>query len=133
MLLARVPLLRMACCQLSEPIYDLFPLLMFHVPRVNVIESDAGFSIEILGRTGIEYRELDRVLFIESEILMTDVPTVAIWKDHIRTWKPPHANEQIGEEVRTEILKRISAALKWRNIQVEIHSQAAGWTKGSPE
>ena len=28
---------------------------MFHIPRVNVIESESGFSIEILGRTGMEY------------------------------------------------------------------------------
>jgi hypothetical protein len=105
-------------------------LLMFQIPRVNVIQSDAGFSIEMLGRTGIEYRESDRAMFVESEILMTDTPTVAIWKDHIRTWKPPHDNEQITEEKRTEILKRICAALKWRNTQVEIHSQATGWVKG---
>ena len=96
--------------------------VMFHIPRANVIESDTGFSVEILGRTGIEYRESDKVLFIESEILMTDLPTVAIWKDHIRAWQPPHGNEQISEGMRTEILKRTCAALKWRNTQVEIHS-----------
>ena len=106
---------------------------MFHTPRVNVIESDAGFSVEILGRTGLEYRESDKVLLVESEILMTDVPTVAIWKDHIRAWQPPHEEEQISEEMRMEILKRICSALKWRNTRVEIHSQATGWTKGWPE
>jgi hypothetical protein len=103
---------------------------MFHIPRVNVIESDTGFSVEILGRTGLEYRESDKVLLVESEVLMTDAPTVAIWKDHIRAWQPPHDKEQISEEMRTAILKRICSALKWRNTQVEIHSQATGWVKG---
>lgn len=105
---------------------------MFHIPRVNVIESDAGFSIEILGRTGIEYREFEpkRSMFIESEILMTETPTVAIWKDHIRAWSPPNEKEQLADEKRTEILKRICAAFKWRYTQVEIHSKATGWVKG---
>lgn len=103
---------------------------MFHTPQVNVIQSDTGFSVEMLGRTGIEYRESDKAMFVESEILMTDVPTVAIWSDHIRAWKPPHDKEQISEEKRTEILKHICAALKWRNTQVEVHSQATGWIKG---
>ena len=103
---------------------------MFHIPRLNVIESENGFSVEILGRTGIEYRESSKAMFIESEILMTDVPNVAIWKDHIRAWKPPHDKEPVSEEKRTEILRHICAALKWRNTQVEIHSEATGWVKG---
>ena len=103
---------------------------MYHIPRVNVIESDTGFSIEMLGRTGMEYRESGKMMMIESEILMTDVPTVAIWKDHIRAWQSPHDKEPISEAIRTEILKRICGALKWRNMRVEIHSQATGWVKG---
>lgn len=103
---------------------------MFHIPRVNVIESDTGFSVEMLGRTGMEYREGDKIMFIESEIAMTDVPTVAIWKDSIRAWKPPQDKEQITETKRMEILKNICAAKKWRGTQVEIHSQATGWVKG---
>lgn len=103
---------------------------MFHIPRPNVIESDSGFSVEILGRTGMQYRETAKVMFIESEILMTDVPTMAIWKDHIRGWRPPHDQELVAEEKRIEILRNICAALKWRKTQVEIHSQATGWVKG---
>jgi hypothetical protein len=103
---------------------------MFHQPRVNVIQSDTGFSIEFLGRTGFEYRESDKRMHIESEILDTEIPTVAIWKDWIRAWKPPYDNEEISEEKRVEILKRICAALKWDNTQVEIHSEASGWVKG---
>jgi hypothetical protein len=103
---------------------------MFHIPRINVIESDSGFSVEMLGRTGMEYREGDKVMFIEAEVGMTDVPTIAIWKDSIRGWKAPHDNELVTEEKRVEILKNICAAKRWRGTQVEIHSQATGWVKG---
>lgn len=76
---------------------------MFQISRVNVIDSESGFSVEILGRTGIEYRESDRAMFIESEILMTNVPTVAIWKDQIRAWKPPHDRERVDDGKRNEM------------------------------
>ena len=42
---------------------------MFFRPRVNVVESDAGFSVEVLGRTGIRYREGDKSIFVDSEVL----------------------------------------------------------------
>jgi hypothetical protein len=103
---------------------------MFYSPQVNVIANDEGFSIEVLGRTGIEYKEGDKAMFIDSEILMTKVPTVAIWKDRMQTWKPPHDKEKITEEKRMEILKNICAALKWKNTLVEIHGDATGWVKG---
>ncbi|MGA2434280.1 MAG: Imm74 family immunity protein [Bryobacteraceae bacterium] len=86
--------------------------------------------IEALGRIGMEYREGDKVMYIESEILDTEVPAVAIWKDEIQAWKPPYERERITEEKRMEILKRISAALKWENTPVQIHSEATGWVKG---
>ena len=78
----------------------------------------------------MEYRESDKTMFIESEILMIDIPTVAIWRDRIRSWGPPYDSEPISEQKQTEILQHICAALKWRNTQVEIHSQATGWIKG---
>jgi hypothetical protein len=102
---------------------------MFHIPRVNVVESDTGFSVALLGRTGLKYQEFDKVLLAESEILMTDVPTVAIWKDCIQSWQPPHDLDKITEEKRTEIVIRICAALKWNGWRVEIHSEATGWVQ----
>ena len=78
----------------------------------------------------MEYREGDKVMLIDSEILNTKVPSVAIWKDRIQTWKPPYDIEKITEEKRMEILKRVSAALKWQNTPIEVHSQATGWVKG---
>jgi hypothetical protein len=78
----------------------------------------------------MEYKERDKVMFVESEIGMTDPPTLAIWKDELRKWKPPHDQEEISEQKRMEILKNICAVLKWKKIQVEIHSRATGWVKG---
>lgn len=41
----------------------------FSEPRANLIESDAGFSVEVLGQTGIRYSEGGRTAFVDSEVL----------------------------------------------------------------
>jgi hypothetical protein len=43
---------------------------MFEIPRVNVIQSDEGFSVEVLGRTGLLYTEGSKSLHIDSEVLV---------------------------------------------------------------
>jgi hypothetical protein len=93
---------------------------MFSSPRVNVIKSDTGFSVEALGLVGMNYQEGDKVAFIDSEILMTEPPSVAIWRNRIETWRPPHDNEIISEAKREEIIKNISGALRWRNVYAKI-------------
>ena len=99
----------------------------FHIPRVNVIESDAGFSVEILGMTGIRYRESDRSLLIHSELGGAEAPVMAIWRYHFSKWDPPYEQVPVTEAQKADILKRICSALKWQNIQVEIHSEGKGW------
>jgi hypothetical protein len=78
----------------------------------------------------MEYREGKRAIHIESEILMTSSPTIAIWKNWLRAWKPPYDTETITEDRRTEILKRVCAALKWKNTHGRIHSKMTGWVSG---
>jgi hypothetical protein len=44
---------------------------MFTIPKINVVAGDEGFSVEVLGRTGIEYREGGNAAFVDSEVLVT--------------------------------------------------------------
>jgi hypothetical protein len=93
---------------------------MFSIPRVNVIESDRGFSIELLGRTGMHYKEKDKTIFIECEILMTQSPNIALWKDCTMEWHFPYKEEAITKEMRAKIIKNICDALEWRGVDVKI-------------
>lgn len=43
---------------------------MFTIPKVNVIESDEGFSVEVLWPDGILYKEGGKNLHIESELVI---------------------------------------------------------------
>ena len=44
--------------------------MTFFIPRTNVVESDEGFSVEVLGPTGLRYTEAGRVLRLDSEMLV---------------------------------------------------------------
>ena len=68
---------------------------MFSAPKANVIESDAGFSIQVLGRTGMRYREGERELFIDSEVVAPG-KGIAIFTSSIDHWDPPHTGEFIS-------------------------------------
>jgi len=92
--------------------------MKFTIPRVNVIESDTGFQVELLGRTGLEYREGSKTLFVDAEIL---VHGIAIYSGSIKDWKEPYSEEIISSEKKQEILSNIEKAYSWRNESVKIY------------
>ncbi|HEV2038278.1 MAG TPA: hypothetical protein VGQ96_06710, partial [Candidatus Eremiobacteraceae bacterium] len=63
---------------------------VFSIPRVNVVQSSEGYSVEVLGRTGLQYIEGERRLFVDSEVLVGDAGLV-IYAGSIVRWDPPNA------------------------------------------
>lgn len=92
---------------------------MFTVPKINVVSSDEGFSVEILGRTGIEYREVGKLMFVDSEVLAVG-HGIAVFRSSIKGWQSPHEKEQITAEERQRILGNIRRAIEFQNQPVEI-------------
>jgi hypothetical protein len=92
---------------------------MLTSPRVNLVESDSGFSVEVLGRTGIKYREGAKVLFVDSEVLVTGKGIMVVAKS-IEHWDPPDDAELIGPEKKAIILNNIKDAIGFWNEPVEI-------------
>ena len=92
---------------------------MFSIPRVNVIESDTGFSVEVLGRTGMKYREGDKSLFVDSEVLVAG-KGIMIAAKSIIYWDPPNNEEPISPDKKAKILPNIRDAVSFKNESVEI-------------
>ena len=92
---------------------------MFTVPKINVISSDDGFSVEVLGRTGIEYREGGKSMFVDSEVLATG-RGIAVFRNSIKGWRLPYEKEQITAEERQRILGNICRAIEFQNQPVEV-------------
>jgi Immunity protein 74 len=92
---------------------------MFTVPKVNVVYSDEGFSVEVLGRTGIEYCEGGKSMSVDSEVLATG-HGIAVFRNSIKGWRSPHEKEQITSAERQRILENIRRAIEFRNQPIEI-------------
>lgn len=69
----------------------------FSEPEPNVIESSAGFSVRVLGRTGMQYTEGKRSVWIDSEVLATP-RAIAMFKETIRAWEGPDPGEVSATE-----------------------------------
>jgi hypothetical protein len=92
---------------------------MFREPRVNVIESDQGYSVEVLGRVGLKYTEGDKSLTVDSEVLMGSSGMV-VYKSSIRRWDPPHSGQAIDKSTKERITNNIRAAFRFKGYEIEI-------------
>lgn len=91
---------------------------MFKIPRDNCVESDEGFSVEVLGVTGVEYKAGDKTLFVDAEVLQTG--GIALFTRSIVTWKPPHDKRPISDAEKKVIISNIVEALAFKNLPVVI-------------
>jgi Immunity protein 74 len=85
---------------------------MFSVPKANFIESDSGYSVEVLGRTGIKYREHGKSMFIDSEVLSQGYG-IQIFVGSIAKWDPPHDKEVVSHREVQEIVQNIRLAFEF--------------------
>ena len=85
---------------------------------MNVIESDSGYRVEILGRTGLRYTEGARTMVIDSEILAS--VGVALWQSSIERWDPPSNSVLIDEGERRRIVENIRAAFEAKGDELVV-------------
>ena len=91
---------------------------LFTRPEPNLIVSNSGFSVKILGRTGLQYCENNKELFIDSEVLAE--PGIAIFSRSIKAWSPPFEHEHISESQKQKIIKNIKKAIEFCGERVEV-------------
>jgi hypothetical protein len=93
---------------------------MFSTPRPNLYESSDGFSVEVLGRTGLTYREASgREMFVDSEVLPGPAGML-VYRGTISQWKSPHNGEVINDAERERILQNIREAFRFQGFEIEV-------------
>ena len=92
---------------------------MFFIPRTNVIESDAGYSVEVLGPVGLRYTEGDRTLHIDSEMLAGPSGLI-VYSGSIKFGAPTPVQEPIDSKERTRIIENIRAAFRFRGFEIQV-------------
>jgi len=91
----------------------------FYVSRPNVYACSDGYSVEILGRTGLVYREQERCAFVDSEVLMPPAG-ILVYQDTICRWEPPHEHQVLGPAERARILSNILTVLGSQGVEVQV-------------
>lgn len=92
---------------------------MFTSPRPNLYVSDEGFSVEVLGLTGLRYREDERTMFVDSEVL-TGASGMGVYKDTIEKWDSPHEDVPVTDSDRERILENIRRAFRFQGFEIVV-------------
>jgi hypothetical protein len=92
----------------------------FSIPRVNVIESDEGFSVEVLAPDGgLRYAEGPRTMDVDSEMLVGPTALV-IYARSIKRWNPPYSQESVDEATKERILDNMRRAFRFRGFDIDV-------------
>lgn len=92
---------------------------MFFTPRVNVIERDEGFSVEVLGPEYVLYVEGPRSVHIDSEYLMGPRGLV-IYPSSIKRWDAPRSTDVIDKATRERIVENIRRAFRFSGHEIAV-------------
>ncbi len=84
--------------------------MAFHVPRLNVVESDEGFSVEVLGRAGLRYSEAGNAPVIDSEIL-AGPSGLALFTRSL---------DHLDEEEKMRIVENVRAAFRFQGFDIQV-------------
>jgi hypothetical protein len=96
------------------------------VPEPNVIESTEGFSVKVLGQTGMRYTEGTRSVWIDSEVLAKP-RAIAMLKETIRFWEGPEP-EEISEKERDRIANNVKRAFEACGYELQVYARRANVT-----
>jgi hypothetical protein len=86
---------------------------------LNTVVSKDGFSVEVLGRTGLRYTEGPRQMFIDSEVL-NGPAGMAVYGYSLARWNPPHDHEPLPDHQKLRILENIRLAFRFMRFDIHV-------------
>jgi hypothetical protein len=87
-------------------------MVTFNIPRPNVIESDEGYSVEVLGPTGLRYSESGRILNLDSESLAGP--------SGIILFTQAGSFDGLSQAEKERIINNVRAAFKFRGVDIQV-------------
>lgn len=90
---------------------------MFILLNPNLVQSDEGFSVETVGRTGIRYIQYGKTLFVDSEYMAGPNLEILVFA---RGVKNRDFGDNIEEDERKKIAENILRALSFRGLKVKL-------------
>jgi|HubBroStandDraft_1064217.scaffolds.fasta_scaffold02955_2 hypothetical protein len=95
----------------------------FSEPEPNVIESSTGYTVKVLGQTGLRYTEGDCSVLIDSEVLAKP-GAIAMFKDSIKAWegRGEQAGVPVTDQDRERIAENVKRAFEFCGYELEVQS-----------
>lgn len=94
-------------------------MFAYSTQQGSTVECDEGFSVRILGRAGLMYREGKQQLFVDSELLASPSGMV-IYTDSIKAWQPPFERDEIDAAKKAQIIDNVRRAFHWAGYEIEV-------------
>ena len=94
--------------------------MAFTEPRVNLFVCDEGFSVEFLGRNGIEYTEGEKSMRVDTEMLAPP-HGVSIYQESIKKWRRPFESVSLTAEHKNRIVDNIARVIESQGLRVRRH------------
>jgi Immunity protein 74 len=91
----------------------------FSEPEPNVIDSSAGFSVKVLGRNGMRYREGRKSVWMNSEVL-SKPRAMLLYKNSIKNWESPDDQVQLNDDERNRIVENIKRAFEACGYELQV-------------
>lgn len=82
-------------------------------------ESDAGYSVKLLGRAGLIYTEGSKSVRIDSEILMGP-DALVVYSKSIKNWDKRSGGEAIDDKTRDRIINNIRKVCAFEGFGIEV-------------
>lgn len=102
----------------------------FTKPALNTYASSSGFTVKVLGRTGLLYSEGERSIHIDSEVLAGEPPGIWVTQNTGFEWQPSDGRP-VSDAERDRILGNIKRAFGFFGHRLEV-TEAEGFGAGWP-
>lgn len=76
-----------------------------------------GFSVTLLGRSGLRYCEGDRTMHIDGEMLVGPPHGFVVYTNTIGRWEG--AEEPVGDDEKRRIIANLAAAFRFEGLAVD--------------
>src|SRR4051794_17895141 len=94
------------------------PAEEFTEPEPNVITSTEGYSVRVLGQTGMRYSEGERSVWIDSEVL-AEPDSIVINPTTMRAWEGPNP-EPVKASDRARVVANIKRAFDACDYKLQV-------------
>jgi hypothetical protein len=92
---------------------------MFKFENGETTEINEGFSVHLIGRGKLRYKQGDKILFASFEFLTVEYDMV-LYASSIKSWEPPYDSEKIDNKIRNTIIDNIRRVAVFNRFKLTV-------------